>query len=103
LLSGSAISRAIEDLKSEMIAAAGASGRQVAIAEVDADHDYFAAFDAFAERRAGALVVAPSAVFANDADETGRAPRDSDDLRAPRGRPTRARNAGPGARERSPQ
>jgi putative ABC transport system substrate-binding protein len=67
--SGSAISGAIEDLKSEMIAAAGASGRQVAVAEIDGDRDYFTAFDAFAERRAGALVVAPSAVLANDADE----------------------------------
>jgi putative ABC transport system substrate-binding protein len=67
--SGSAISRATEDLKSEMIAAAGASGRQVVVAEIDDDRDYFTAFDAFAERRAGALVVAPSAVFANDADE----------------------------------
>jgi putative tryptophan/tyrosine transport system substrate-binding protein len=67
--SGSALSRAIEDLKTEMIAAAGASGCQVVVAEIDSDHDYHAAFDRFVEHRAGALIVAASAVLANDADE----------------------------------
>jgi putative ABC transport system substrate-binding protein len=67
--SDSAISRAIADLKSEMIAAAGALGLQVVVAEIDGEHDYHTAFDMFAKRHAGALVVAPSAVLANDADE----------------------------------
>jgi putative ABC transport system substrate-binding protein len=64
---GSPIARAIEDRKSEMLAAAGAL--QVVAAEIGSDHDYGAAFDTFVERRAGALVIAPSAVLANDADE----------------------------------
>jgi putative tryptophan/tyrosine transport system substrate-binding protein len=67
--SGSPISHAIGELKSEMLAAAGATGRQVIVAEIGTDHDYGAAFDTFVERRAGALVVAPSAVLANDVDE----------------------------------
>jgi putative ABC transport system substrate-binding protein len=64
---GSPISRAIADLKSEMLAAAGASG--VVVAEVGSDHDYGTAFETFVEHRVGALVVAPSEVLANDADE----------------------------------
>jgi putative ABC transport system substrate-binding protein len=64
---GSPISRAIFDLKSEMLAAAGALG--VVVAEVGDDHDYGTAFDTFAKRHVGALLVAPSEVFANDADE----------------------------------
>ncbi len=67
--SGSAISRVIEELKSEMLAAAGASGWHVVVAEIGSDHDYGTAFETFVERGAGALVVAPSAVVANDADE----------------------------------
>jgi len=63
------IARAIEDLKSEMLAAAGARGWNVIVAEVGGDRDYEAAFALLAERRASALVVAPSAVFANDADD----------------------------------
>ncbi len=65
--SGSPISRAIEALKSEMLAAA--NGLEVIVAEIGSDHDYGTAFDTFVERRAGALVVAPSAVLTNDADE----------------------------------
>jgi putative tryptophan/tyrosine transport system substrate-binding protein len=65
--SGSPISRAIEELKIEMLAAAGAL--EVVVAEIGADHDYGTAFDTFVERRVGALVVAPSAVLANDVDE----------------------------------
>jgi putative ABC transport system substrate-binding protein len=64
---GSPISRAIGDLKSEMLAAAGAL--EVVVAEVGSDHDYGTAFETFVQRRVGALVVAPSGVFANDADE----------------------------------
>jgi hypothetical protein len=37
LLSDLAISRAIEDLKGEMIILASASGRQVAVAEIDGE------------------------------------------------------------------
>ena len=55
------------DLKSEMLAAAGAL--EVVVAEIGSDHDYGTAFETFVARRVGALVVAPSEVFANDADE----------------------------------
>jgi putative ABC transport system substrate-binding protein len=64
---GSPISRAIADLKGEMVAAAGAL--EVVVAEVGNDHDYGSAFDTFVERRVGALIVAPSGVLANDAEE----------------------------------
>jgi putative tryptophan/tyrosine transport system substrate-binding protein len=64
---GSPISRAIGDLKSEVLAAAGVL--EVVVAEVGSDHDYGTAFETFVQRRVGALVVAPSGVFANDADE----------------------------------
>jgi putative ABC transport system substrate-binding protein len=64
---GSAIAGTIEEHKSEMLAAAGAL--EVVVAEIGSDHDYGTAFDTFVERRAGALVVAPSAVLTNDADE----------------------------------
>jgi putative tryptophan/tyrosine transport system substrate-binding protein len=63
------IARAIETQKNEMLAAAGARGWPVIVAEIGGDHDYEAAFAMLADRRAGALVVAPSAVFANDADD----------------------------------
>jgi putative ABC transport system substrate-binding protein len=65
--SGLPISHAIEELKSETLAAAGTL--EVVVAEIGSDHDYGTAFDTFVERRAGVLVVAPSAVLANDADE----------------------------------
>jgi ABC-type uncharacterized transport system substrate-binding protein len=64
---GSPIARGLGERKREMLAAAGAA--DVIVAEIGTDHDYGAAFDTFVERRAGALVVAPSAVLANDADE----------------------------------
>jgi transposase len=51
------ISRAIGDLKSEMLAAAAAL--EVVIAEVGSDHDCGTAFETFVQRRVGALVVAP--------------------------------------------
>jgi len=62
-------SRAIEGLKSEMSAAAGRLGREVILAEIGPGHDYEAAFALFEKRRADAVVVAPSLVFANDADD----------------------------------
>jgi putative tryptophan/tyrosine transport system substrate-binding protein len=64
---GSPISPAIGDLKCEMLAAAGAL--EVVVVEVGSDHDYATAFETFVQRRVGALVVAPSGVLANDADE----------------------------------
>jgi putative ABC transport system substrate-binding protein len=64
-----ALAREIEDLKGEIRAAADPLGWQVVVAEVGGDHDYESAFAMFAERRADALVVAPSAVFANDAED----------------------------------
>jgi putative ABC transport system substrate-binding protein len=62
---GSPISRALFDLKAEMLAAAGG----VVVAEIGSDHDYGTAFETFVARRVGALVVGPSEVLANDADE----------------------------------
>jgi putative ABC transport system substrate-binding protein len=65
----SMMSRGIEALKAEMLATAGRLGREVLIAEVGASHDYEAAFASFDQRHANAVVVAPSLMFANDADE----------------------------------
>jgi putative ABC transport system substrate-binding protein len=63
------MARAIAELKSEILAAAGPLGWPVIVAEIGREHDYGEAFTTFVERRVGAVVVAPSAVFANDADE----------------------------------
>ena len=68
-VSGAAILRAIEERQSEMRTAAEAHGWQIIVAEVASDRDYEAAFTKLAERRVEALVVAPSAVFASDADD----------------------------------
>jgi putative tryptophan/tyrosine transport system substrate-binding protein len=67
--SGAALSRAIEERKSELRTAADALGWQVIVAEIGGDRDYETAFATLAEQRADALVVAPSAVFASDADD----------------------------------
>jgi len=67
--SDSPLSRAIEELKNEIRAAAGASGWQVIVAEIGSDRDYETAFAKLVECRADALVVAPSPVFASDADD----------------------------------
>jgi len=67
--SDSAILRAIEERNRELLAAANALGWQVVIAEIGSDRDYEAAFAKLVERRAGALIVAPSAIFASDVDE----------------------------------
>jgi putative ABC transport system substrate-binding protein len=64
-----AIARAIEAQKGEMLAAAAVRGWQVIVAEIGSDRGYEAAFAKFTARRAGALIVAPSAAFANDADD----------------------------------
>ena len=64
-----ALLRAIEERRSEMRAAAEALGWQIIVAEVGGDRAYEVAFARLAERRANALVVAPSPVFASDADD----------------------------------
>jgi putative ABC transport system substrate-binding protein len=61
--------RTTEELKREMLASAAALGWQVAVAEIDGNRDYEKAFATVVERRAAALVIAPSAVFASDADD----------------------------------
>ena len=60
---------AIEERRNELRAAVEALGWQLIVGEVGADRDYEAAFVKFGERRADALVVAPSAIFAADADD----------------------------------
>ena len=62
------IFRAIGELKTEMQAAADLFGWQVVVAEIGPDRGYESAFTTFAGRPIGGLVVAPSALFANDAD-----------------------------------
>ena len=64
-----ALLRAIEERRSELRAAADALGWQIIVAEIGGDRDYEAAFTKLAERRPDALAVAPSAVFASDADD----------------------------------
>ena len=64
-----ALLQEIEERRSELLATAEVLGWQTVIGEVGADRDYEAAFTKFGERRADALVVAPSAVFASDADD----------------------------------
>jgi putative tryptophan/tyrosine transport system substrate-binding protein len=58
---------AIEERRAELGAAADALGWQIIV--VGSGRDYEAAFSTFTERRVDALVVAPSAVFASDADD----------------------------------
>jgi putative ABC transport system substrate-binding protein len=67
--SDAALLRETEERRSELRAAAEALGWQIVVGEVGADRDYEAAFTKFGERRADALVVAPSAIFASDADD----------------------------------
>lgn len=52
-----------------MRGAAEALGWQIIVAQIGSDRDYAAAFTEFGERRSDALLVAPSPVFANDADD----------------------------------
>jgi putative ABC transport system substrate-binding protein len=63
------MSRAIENLRDEMLAVADRLGREVLLAEIDTGHDYEAAFVSFDKRRADAVVVAQSLMFANDSDD----------------------------------
>lgn len=67
--SDAALLDAIEERRREIRTAAAALGWQIIVAEVGSDRDYEAAFAKFAERHADALVVAPSAAFASDADD----------------------------------
>ena len=67
--SDSPLLRPIEEGKSEIHAAADALGWQVIVAEIGSDRGYEAAFAKLVERRADALVIAPSAVFASDTDD----------------------------------
>jgi putative tryptophan/tyrosine transport system substrate-binding protein len=67
--SDAALLGAIEERRREIRSAADALGWQIIVAEVGSDRDYEAAFSKFTERRVGALVVGPSAVFASDADD----------------------------------
>jgi putative ABC transport system substrate-binding protein len=68
-LSDIAMARTIEELKGEIQTAASPLGWPLIVAEIGRGRDYEQAFATFVERRIGALVVAPSAVLANDADE----------------------------------
>jgi putative ABC transport system substrate-binding protein len=67
--SDAALPGAIEERRREMRTAAEALGWQIIVAEIGSDRGYEAAFSNFTERRVDALVVAPSAVFASDADD----------------------------------
>ena len=67
--SDAALLDAIEERRREMRTVAAALGWQIIVAEVGSDREYEAAFAKFAERQADALVVAPSAAFASDADD----------------------------------
>jgi putative ABC transport system substrate-binding protein len=67
--SDAALLGAIEERWREIRSAAEAFGWQVVVAEIGSDRNYEAAFAKFAERHADALVVAPSAIFASDADD----------------------------------
>jgi len=67
--SDSPLLRAIEELRSEALATAGALGWQVIVTEIDTSRDYETAFATFAERRVDAVLVAPSAIFASDNDD----------------------------------
>jgi putative tryptophan/tyrosine transport system substrate-binding protein len=67
--SDAALLRTIEERMSEIRTAAQAPGWQVIVAEIGDGRDYETAFAKLAEQRTDALVVAPSAVFASDADD----------------------------------
>jgi putative ABC transport system substrate-binding protein len=64
-----ALLRAIEERRSEMRTAAEALGWQIVAAEIGGDRNYAAAFAKFGEGRSDVLAVAPSPVFASDADD----------------------------------
>ena len=53
----------------DLLAAAAALGRQVAVVEAHSDRDFGPAFATFAERRAGALVVGADPLFSSNRDK----------------------------------
>jgi putative ABC transport system substrate-binding protein len=57
-----------QEMQRDMLAAAGALGRQVAVVEARSPRDFEPAFAAFVERRAGALVVGASSLFDSNRD-----------------------------------
>jgi putative tryptophan/tyrosine transport system substrate-binding protein len=67
--SDSPLLQQIEQLKDELRTAANASAWQVVLAEIGNDRDYETAFAKLVERRADALIVGPSAIFASDIDD----------------------------------
>ena len=60
---------AAEETMRDMLAAAGALGRQLAVVEARSDRDFEPAFATFVERRAGALVVSVGPLFNNHRDQ----------------------------------
>jgi ABC-type uncharacterized transport system substrate-binding protein len=54
---------------SEILAAAGALGRQLAVAEAGSEHEFETAFATFVERRSGALVVGAAVLFDSHRDK----------------------------------
>ena len=58
-----------QEMLRDTLAAAGVLGRQIAVVEARSSRDFEPAFATFVERRAGALVVAASALFDSNRDE----------------------------------
>jgi putative tryptophan/tyrosine transport system substrate-binding protein len=61
--------RAIEEMKSDMLAAARAIDRQLVVAEIGHDHGFDAAFETFAGHHVDALIVQPSPLFSSYGDQ----------------------------------
>jgi putative tryptophan/tyrosine transport system substrate-binding protein len=61
--------RAIEEMRSEMIAAAHAIDRPLVVVEISKDHGFAAAFEKLAQSRVDALIVQPSPLFASYRDQ----------------------------------
>src|SRR6516164_7201267 len=58
-----------QELVHDTVAAAGVLGRQIAVVEARSERDFESAFATFADRRAGALVVAASQLFDSNRDQ----------------------------------
>jgi putative tryptophan/tyrosine transport system substrate-binding protein len=63
------MARGAEAHTREIQAAAGRLGWQVVVAEIDSDRGYESAFTTFTDRKVDALVLAPSRLFEDDADD----------------------------------
>jgi putative ABC transport system substrate-binding protein len=61
--------RAIEEMRSEMLTAAHAIDRPLAVVEISKDHGFAAAFEKLAQSHVDALVVQPSPLFASYRDQ----------------------------------